>query len=104
MNAQTSTARRYHWLSEHVTGFVEEPHDAVCCDMRGNTLNLVASESEGVRRASAELASRPPDTTLRAIEHGPDPQLPARHLLFPEMDVDTRYLSRILLKTYLTAK
>jgi len=26
--------------------------------------------------------------------------LPARHLLFPELDVDTRYLSKILLKTY----
>ena len=30
----------------------------------------------------------------------PDLRLPARHLLFPELDVDTRYLSKILLKTY----
>ncbi len=100
MNDETSTARRYHWLSEHVTSFVEEPHDAVCCDVRADTLNLVASESGDVRRASAELASLPPETTLRAIEHVPDLRLPARHLLFPEMDVDTRYLSKILLKTY----
>ena len=100
MNDETSTARRYHWLSEHVTSFVEEPHDAICCDVRANTLNLVATESQNVRRASAELASQRPDTTLRAIAHVPDLQLPARHLLFPEMDVDTRYLSKILLKTY----
>lgn len=100
MNDDTSTARRYHWLSEHVTSFVEEPHAAVCCDVRADTLNLVASESCDVRRASAELASLPPDTTLRALEQVPDLRLPRRHLLFPEMDVDTRYLSKVLLTTY----
>lgn len=100
MNDRTSTARRYHWLSEQVTSFVDEPHNAVCCDIRGDTLNLVASESVDVRRASAELAALPPDTTLRAIEQVPDLRLPSRHLLFPELDVDTRYLSKILLKTY----
>jgi hypothetical protein len=100
MNARTSTARRYHWLSEQVTSFVEEPHAAVCCDARGEALNLVANESGDVRRASTELATLSPETTLRAIEHVPELQLPARHLLFPELDVDTRYLSKILLKTY----
>ena len=91
MSDRTSTARRYHRLSEHVTSFVDEPHDAVCCDVRGKTLNLVASESGDVRRASAELAGLPPQTTLRAIEKVPDLRLPARHLLFPELDIDTRY-------------
>jgi hypothetical protein len=100
MSDRTSTARRYHWLSEHLTSFVDEPHDAICCDVRGDTLNLVASESSGVRRASAELASLPPDTTLQAIERVPELRLPPRHMLFPEMDVDTRYLSKILLRTY----
>ena len=100
MNDRTSTARRYHWLSEHVSSFVEEPHEAVCCDARGNTLNLVASESRDARHACTELAGLPPEQTLRAIEEVPDLLLPSRHLLFPEMDVDSRYLSKILLKTY----
>ena len=100
MNDETSTARRYHWLSEHVTSFVEEPHEAVCCDATGATLNLVASESGDVRTASVELASLRPEVTLQAIEKLPDLRLPARHALFPEMYVDTRYLSKILLKTY----
>jgi len=100
MNERTSTARRYHWLSEHVTSFVEEPHDAVCCDTRGATLNLVARESDDVRRASAELAGQPPETTLAALRAVPDLKLPARHRLFPELDVDSRYLSKILIKTY----
>ena len=100
MNDKTSTARRYHWLSEHVTSFVEEPHEAVCCDATGETLNLVAAESEPVRQASTELACRPPEEVLHAVERLPDLQLPSRHALFPEIDVDSRYLSKILLKTY----
>jgi uncharacterized protein len=103
MNDRTSTARRYHWLSEHMTSFVDEPHEAVCCDQRGdsaNTLNLVASESQDVRTACTELAGMPPEKTLRAVERLPDLRMPPRHSLFPEIDVDTRYLSKILLKTY----
>jgi uncharacterized protein len=106
MSDQTSTARRYHWLSETVASFVEEPHEAVCCDVTGATLNLVAHESAAVRQTSTELAALPPETTLRALEHAavegrlPDLVLPRRHMLFPELDVDSRRLSRILLKTY----
>ena len=100
MNDETSTARRYHWLSEHVRSFVEEPHEAICCDERTTTLNLVAAESAEVRTTSAELACRRPEETLEAIAHVPDLRLPSRHALFPELDVDSRYLSKILLKTY----
>jgi hypothetical protein len=53
-----------------------------------------------VRAASVELASQPPEVTLEVIDRIPDLRLPARHALFPEMDVDSRYLSKILLKTY----
>ena len=106
MNDDTGTARRYHWLSEHVASFVEEPHEAVCCDERGETLNLVAAVSADVRATSAELARLKPETTIEAIEKSaaagelPDLLLPKRHMLFPELDVDTRYLSKILLQTY----
>jgi uncharacterized protein len=100
MNGETSTARRYHWLSEHVTSFVDEPHEAVCCDVTGATLNLVAAESGDVRSASAELAGQRPERTLEAVERVPELRLPSRHALFPEVDVDARYLSKILLKTY----
>jgi hypothetical protein len=100
MNDASSTARRYHWLSERVTSFVDEPHEAICCDVKSATLNLVAAESSDVRRTSTELACLRPEATLDAIEKVPDLRLPARHTLFPEIDVDTRYLSKILLKTY----
>jgi hypothetical protein len=106
MSDRTSMARRYHWLSESVTSFVDEPHEAICCDARAETLNLVAADSAQVRDRATELAGLSPETTLRAIAHAsidrvpPDLRLPSRHMLFPELDVDTRYLSKILLTTY----
>src|SRR5262245_34351463 len=42
MNDASSRARRYHWLSERVTSFVNEPHAAICCDEHGTTVDLVA--------------------------------------------------------------
>ncbi len=42
-------ARRYHWLSTELESMVEEPHSAICCDIKRNPLNLVAQESRKVR-------------------------------------------------------
>ncbi len=106
----TGLARRYHWLSEHVESFVDDPHEAVCCDRTGDTLNLVACDNDPVRHASAALARDKPEVTLRALERV-DPQklrmtglplleMPRRHALLPEIDVAGPYLERILLKTY----
>ena len=45
MNETNHYARRYHWLSEIVTDFVNEPHAAILSETQGLTLNLVARES-----------------------------------------------------------
>jgi uncharacterized protein len=100
MSDATRTARRYHWLSEHVSSFVEEPHEAVCCDQTTETLNLVADESAGVRSGSVELALQRPEITLREMAKVPELAMPARHTLFPELDVPNRHLQKILTTTY----
>jgi uncharacterized protein len=100
MSDATRTARRYHWLSDSVTSFVDEPHEAICCDARGETLDLVAHDNEAVRRASAQLAAQRPDVTLKAMERLPLLRMPARHALLPELDVASPYLEKILVKTY----
>src|SRR5690349_16427385 len=100
MSDTTRMARRYHWLSEHVTDFVDEPHEAVCCDVRGETLNMVAHENEPVRDAVAELASQPPKVALDAMTHVPELAMPVRHTLFPELDVPDRQMHTILTATY----
>src|SRR5215212_6868835 len=83
MSDATRMARRYHWLSDSVASFVDEPHEAVCCDARGETLNLVAHENDPVRQASVLLASQKPAVTLDAMAHVPELRMPARHMLFP---------------------
>ena len=72
----------------------------MCCDIRQETLNLVARENAGVRSASAELASQPPSVTLDALAKVPELRMPVRHTLFPELDVPQTHLHRILLTTY----
>jgi hypothetical protein len=100
MSDATRTARRYHWLSEHVESFVDEPHEAVCCDAHGETLNLVARENDAVRRASVLIAGQQPSVTLKTMARIPTLRMPARHELLPELDVPTTHLEKILLRTY----
>jgi len=101
MSDATRMARRYHWLSDHVASFVDEPHEAVCCDERGGeTLNLVAHENGQVRDASAALSREHPDVVLRAVGEVPALAMPRRHTLLPELDVASRHLEKILVTTY----
>jgi uncharacterized protein len=103
MNDANAMARRYHWLSEGVRSYVDEPHAAVCCDTRGaETLNLVAHESEATREASARLAGERPEVVLEALGHLPTLDMPRRHDLRPALDVDPRRLQKVLVKTYET--
>lgn len=67
MNDANSYARRYHWLSEKVENFVVEPHSAICCDQRGNTLNMVAIESEKSRGAVADVVKENTESLKKAI-------------------------------------
>lgn len=116
MSDETGTARRYHWLSESLHSFVNEPHEAICSDTRVRTLNLVAAEHDSLRRASVELAAGPPDRVIDVVRKWgrdswrlpfesdvtPDPlslDMPARHALMLQ-DVDPRHLHTVLLSTY----
>jgi uncharacterized protein len=99
MNDETAMARRYHWLSDTVQSYVSEPHAAICCDATAPTLNLVARDSAEVRTASAALAAERPEITLEAVEHLPLLDMPRRHAV-QTVDIDPRYLRKILLRTY----
>ena len=69
MCVRDRTARRYHWLSEHVESFVAEPHDAVVGDARRDlALDMTARESEGCRRTSTDIAREGPRRVLRMLQ------------------------------------
>ena len=99
MNDANGMARRYHWLAASLKSYVDEPHAAICAEAEAPTLNLVAHESEPVRTASAELSREKPDVVLSALTRLPALTMPRRHAVLVA-DVDTRYLEKILLKTY----
>ena len=100
MSDATRTARRYHWLGDRVTSFVEEPHAAVCADAQAPTLNLVALEGAAARVATTAIAAHPPADILAELEQLPLLRMPARHALLATVDVDPRRLQQTLLKTY----
>ena len=121
MSDESGTARRYHWLSESLQSFVNEPHEAICSDVCGATLNLVASEHDRIRQFSVELATGSPDRVLDVVRRSrkrgqapfrlpfdemvPDPisavtlDMPRRHALMLQ-DIDPRHLQTVLLSTY----
>jgi hypothetical protein len=69
MSAEDRTARRYHWLSDNVTNFVVEPHNAIVGNAkREKALNMVAKVSEGTRKASVDLAKEPTRKLMNLIQ------------------------------------
>ncbi len=62
MNDQSGRARRYHWLSDAVNDFLEDPHAGICTEKRHRPLNLVASSSRENREISTELVVNPAET------------------------------------------
>ncbi len=100
MNPERRTARRYHWISEGLRSFVEEPHRAICSEKREDqVLNMVARESRDSRRICTILASNHPERTIREIERIKELNLPRRYGITLD-DIDPGRLYRILLKTY----
>jgi uncharacterized protein len=95
MNDSSRTARRYHWLSEGLRSFVEEPHKAIDGVHQGEIVNLTDRRADASRRAQLELLdSLGPDGLARELAgigakpgkpvHSPDPvQLTLPHLVMP---------------------
>jgi hypothetical protein len=55
MNGDKKQARRYHWHSESLTSFVEEPHSAIDGPAQGQIVNLTDRRAERSRAAQLEL-------------------------------------------------
>jgi hypothetical protein len=55
MNGERRTARRYHWLSEGLTSFVDSPHAAIEGRRQGEVLNLADRRAKASRDAQLEL-------------------------------------------------
>ncbi|MGE5268207.1 MAG: DUF763 domain-containing protein [Thiohalocapsa sp.] len=75
MNGTLRQARRYHWLSEGLESFVQEPHAAIEGPGRGEIVNLTDRRAAASRRAQLDLlASLGPDGIARKLQTLPTPQ------------------------------
>ena len=69
MNNNTGTARRYHWHSENLQSFVNEPHTFIYGQNQGKILNLTASSAAETREKSLMIVNEHPDKILKEINH-----------------------------------
>ena len=95
MNGPNRMARRYHWFSQNLSEFTNEPHTAICCDEIGQTLNLVAEESRETRKLSVELTTDP-KTVLKDLAAIERLDMPRHHQIYRGESYSTKYLDRIL--------
>ena len=96
MDPRRREARRYHWLSEGMVDFVDEPHAAIAGEQRGEIVNLTDHRAVGSRRAQLELVSGGPSAVIEVFaksaarvakalpKPSPEPaQLVLPHLVMP---------------------
>jgi hypothetical protein len=100
MNDSNKRARRYHWLSEGLRDFVEEPHAAVVSQGAGESvLNMVHSDSRPARQVVTELSQRPGEELTGRLARLKELNLPNHHDVRLD-DIHPQNLRKILLSTY----
>jgi hypothetical protein len=89
MNGERRQARRYHWLSEGLKSFVEEPHTAIDGPSQGEIVNLTDRRAAASRNVQLDLLqSLGPDRIAREFHFSkPAPSPPEQaslpHLVMP---------------------
>src|SRR6202790_2352046 len=102
MNGDKRQARRYHWHSESLASFVDEPHSAIDGPSQGEIINLTDRRAKDSRTAQLDLlAALGPDrivAELAVLTRKPLSQPLLPHLIMPahhdvrSSDVFTRRL------------
>ncbi len=92
MNAGNKTARRYHWHSDNITSFTEEPHTGICGINQGAILNLTAKEAANVKQNILQFTTEEPAVFLKEFQQL---IMPAHHYVKAE-DINLKRLGSIL--------
>jgi uncharacterized protein len=68
MNGERGQARRYHWLSENLSNFIDAPHAAIEGEGQGTIVNLADRRAEASRSAQVGLLRElAPDRIVREL-------------------------------------
>lgn len=68
MNTQFQKARRYHWFSQKIKDFTQEPYSGIISDVKLRPLNLTDKKSKENKKISTELIREEPKTFLKDIK------------------------------------
>jgi uncharacterized protein len=96
MNPNTKTARRYHWHSQDLKSFVNEPHAFIYGENQGTILNLTAHEAIKSREGILELSKESPTKILKEMQYL---SMPAHHDVRME-DINMKRLGAMLWTTH----
>ena len=92
MSDATRTARRYHWHSESMTTFLDDPHAFIYGQNAGSILNMADSRAEMARTGIMQIAAERPDKMIGEISKL---VMPAHHDVRAK-DVDLKRLGAVL--------
>jgi len=96
MNPNSKTARRYHWHSQDLKSFVEEPHTFIYGENQGTILNLTAQTAAKSRDGILELSKESPAKIIKEMQYL---SMPAHHDVRME-DVNMKRLGAMLWATH----
>src|SRR6185312_68496 len=92
MRTTDKLARRYHWHSENLQSFVEEPHSGIAGINQGNILNLTAKEASQTRDGILKINSEKPEEIINTCQQL---KMPSHHDVRAN-DVDLKRLGSVL--------
>src|SRR5476651_614924 len=92
MSDASSTARRYHWHSESLTSFVDDPHTSIYGQNNGYILNMADKQASASRTGVMQIAAENPERMLKEINKL---VMPAHHDVRAK-DVDLKRLGAVL--------
>ena len=68
MNVSQKKARRYHWCSQKIKSFTEEPHSGIVGENKGQILNLTDINARNTKKEILEIAKTDPQKILSEIK------------------------------------
>lgn len=92
MNDETGMARRYHWHSNHVSSFIENPHTFIYGKNQGVILNLTDTQSAQAKASILSITKENPEAILPEIRRIVMP----RHHEVRATDVNLKRLGSVL--------
>jgi uncharacterized protein len=92
MRVEDKTARRYHWHSQNIRSFVEEPHTGICGINQGSILNLTAVEANTAREGIMNISGENPMEIINTFQQL---RMPSHHEVRSE-DVNLKRLGSTL--------